>query len=145
MFKKIYGKRYDTKEAELLLSVDNGKSGGDHIKEELYRKKNCEFFLYVEGGIYTKYAFKFGSICQAGRDIIPMTYDAAENWMKERKMDDEIIRKYFGPVDRAGEKVNYTFAFDKGTIEKAKRNAAQKHMSLNRYVNFLIERDKIKD
>ena len=58
MKKIINGRLYDTDTAILIGYWDNGYGAGDFHKcyEELYRKKNGEFFLYGSGGAMTVYA-----------------------------------------------------------------------------------------
>lgn len=97
MQKVINGKLYNTETSELIDDYSNGLSSRDfrNITENLYRKKNGEFFLYGYGGPMTKYCEQCGDMCGSGEKIIPITEDEAKEWL-ETYSTAEIYIKVFG-------------------------------------------------
>lgn len=55
MRKIIHGKMYDTETVTLIKEYTFAEGEYDYFCERLYQKKNGEFFMYVEGGPYSKY------------------------------------------------------------------------------------------
>ena len=86
MKKIINGRLYNTETAELIASHDNGYFANDfhYCSEDLYRKKNGEFFLYGEGGGLSKYAEPYGNGWGYGEIITPLSVDEAKKWMEKR-------------------------------------------------------------
>ena len=81
----IKGRTYDTETAELIGYFENDITNNlFYVREELYKKRNGEYFLYVEGGAGTKYAKYLGNNNWApGEMILPLSYDEAMRTMKE--------------------------------------------------------------
>ena len=79
------GKKYDTDTAKEVGSYQKGY-GRDlsYYREELYRKKTGEFFLYGEGGGLSPHAHHFpgGGYCE-GEKIVPMSKAEAKSWCEQ--------------------------------------------------------------
>lgn len=90
MRKIILGRRYDTETAQLIgLFSDSYPGQFDYVKEELYRKRTGEYFLYGEGGPQSQYAKNEGSTASGGSDIRRMTEDEAREWAEAHLSADE--------------------------------------------------------
>lgn len=139
MKKIINGKVYDTDTAHRIFAWDNGVYGDfDSIEETLYRKRTGEFFILGVGGARTKYATASDdNHWSGGSKIIPITWEAAREWAEER-MDADGYEAIFGPVVEDDSRTVVTMSLSVGTLEKAKRAAAQAGMSLSAYVESLI-------
>lgn len=101
MKKIINGKKYDTDTATKCGSYEHG-CGGDfgYIYEALYRKKTGEFFLYGEGGAFTKYRKPDGlNNYRGGEGITPMTEKEAKKWAEDHLNTDEYIRAFGEPEE----------------------------------------------
>lgn len=96
----IKGKKYDTDTAELLGSDSHlWRNDIDYWKEELYRKKTGEFFLYGEGGARSKYGIQSSTNSWSGDEkIIPLTEAEAKHWA-ENHLSVEEYEKIFGEVE----------------------------------------------
>lgn len=112
-----------------------------YVCEELYRKTTGEFFLYGEGGAASKYRERTtdGMWC-GGEKIIPLKLKEAQAWAEEH-LDGDEYEKIFGEVDEAGEKQTVAMSLDKATIEKVKRMAVEKGISVSEFVTQLIARE----
>lgn len=97
MKKVIFGKMYNTETAELIDSHSNGLGSRDfrNITENLYRKKNGEFFLHGYGGPLTKYRERCGNMWGSGENIIPIDEVEAQDWL-ETYSDAETYINNFG-------------------------------------------------
>ena len=89
MKKIIGGKRYDTETAEFIGSVHPGQL--NYWREELYRKRNGEFFLYGIGGPASKYG-------SGNAEIRPLSIKEAQEWV-EKYLNADTYEKVFGKVD----------------------------------------------
>ncbi len=96
----INGVKYDTESSTNLCSFWNGLFNAKQSVEVLYRKKNGEYFLHVEGGAESIYADHFSSETDCRKwtgneKIIPLTEAEAEEWVKDRYPEeyDEILGK----------------------------------------------------
>lgn len=138
MKKIINGKLYDTDTARLIGTWDNGESSLNCVEEGLYRKKTGEFFLHGIGGANTKYAESLGSNSWCGSEkIIPLPYDEAQQWAEEHLTSDE-YEAIFGEVEESEDRMTVTLSLSVATVEKAKRAAAQRGISLSAYVESMI-------
>ena len=98
MKKIINGKKYDTETAKLLATSTRG-NGFDYCREELYRKRTGEFFIFGEGGAYTEYASHPELNCWGpGEKFIPLTEEKARKWAESYLEVDE-YEKIFGIVE----------------------------------------------
>jgi len=96
MKRVIDGKHYDTEKAE-RIGVDGYSDGGDfhYWKEELYRTKKGNYFLYGEGGPLSDYAVDVGNGSTSGsRKLIPMSEEETLEWL-ERAEETVALEKYF--------------------------------------------------
>lgn len=101
MKKIINHKLYNTDTATLLAVWDNSYFPNDfnYICEELYQKKNGEYFLYGTGGPLTHYCVPCGSNSYSGSaEIIPLSLEEAKDWVETNADADTYIR-CFGDVD----------------------------------------------
>ena len=96
----INKKLYDTETASLVARYNNGYALGDfnYIREELYRKKNGEYFIYGQGGAWTKYSESDGDWMSGGSRIIPLTLEKAEKWAEMHMSADDYL-KFFKIVE----------------------------------------------
>lgn len=97
MKKIIGGKKYDTETAKFCgeYTYSNARDF-NHFGERLYQKKNCEFFLYGEGGATSKYGRSCGQNEWCGSEqIIPLSENEARDWA-EKYLDVEEYISLFG-------------------------------------------------
>lgn len=87
MMKKIKGVVYDECDAQEIARVGGEGFRGDaeFFEEILYRKDDGTFFLYGEGGAYTKYGHLDRDFLVGSWDIIPMTEEESQRWLKEQE------------------------------------------------------------
>lgn len=100
MKKIIDGKLYNTETAKLIGEYDNGYPQNDfsYYSEALYRKRNGEFFLYVDGGALSDCAHYSGGSWSGGADIVPLNESKAIKWC-EKHLDVEKYIEIFGEVE----------------------------------------------
>lgn len=139
MKKIINGKVYDTDTAQDVGNWDNGVYGGfDSVAETLYRKRTGEFFLLGQGGARTRYASAAGdNHWSGGSAIIPLTWEAARAWAEEH-LAAEGYEAIFGEVAEDNSRMVVTLSLSAGSVEKAKRAAAQAGLSLSAYIESRI-------
>lgn len=100
MKKIIEGKVYNTETATRVGEWSNEYYCNDFrfVSEELYKKKNGEFFLYGEGGAMSIYAEPEGNNSWTGGSAInPLTPKEAYDWTMEKLSASE-FEKIFGAV-----------------------------------------------
>lgn len=97
----INGKMYNTDTAELVATYYNicTSSNVEFFREELYRKKNGEWFLHGEGNAMSAYATVQGNNSGWGEKIIPYTDSEARKWA-ETYADVDTYIKYFGEPEK---------------------------------------------
>jgi hypothetical protein len=85
MRKVIDGKRYDTDQAQLVASWDNGQNRGDfkRYEEDLYRTKKGNWFVHKAGGPMTHMAVQRGNGYGGSQEIEPIAEDEAFEWMQD--------------------------------------------------------------
>jgi len=100
MKKIIMGRKYDTNTARSVGYDEYGQPGNfHHWEEELFQKKNGEFFLYGNGGPRSKYCIQTDiNSWSGGEKIIPMTEEEAKDWA-EVHLSGEKYEEIFGAVD----------------------------------------------
>ena len=141
MKKIINGKKYDTETAQEIETWSNAGSLCDfsHMEETLYRKKTGEYFLFGEGGPMTKYAVSEGNNSwSGGSDIVPLTYDAAQEWA-EKHLEVDKYEEIFGEVEEDESKTTVTFRLTVSTVERMKRNAAQAGIGMSEYLESVLK------
>ena len=139
MKKIINGKLYDTSTAHLVGEWDNQRYGSfDYVAESLYRKRTGEFFLHGEGGARSRYAQLVGENRWAGGEaIIPLRWEAARQWAEEHLGADD-YQAAFGKIVEDDSRTVVTLSLSASSLEKAKRSASQKGMSLSAYIDSLL-------
>ena len=138
MMKKIIsGKRYDTEKAEFIGSDSYSDSrDSQHWTEELYRKRNGEFFLHGEGGPMTKYAVSCGqNEWKGGEKIIPLGLNAAREWAEEH-LDAKDYEKFFGVIPDGEDdgKMTWTLRISPSAVERVRREASKSGKKLSEVV-----------
>ena len=139
MKKVINNRMYNTETAKCVGEWDNGHLPNDfeYCSEELYQKKNGEFFLYGDGGPMSRYSVRSGNNWGGGEKIIPLSYEESQEWA-EKYLDGEAYEKIFGEISEDDTKKTVTFSLSLTAIEKLKRSASQKGMGLSEYIESLI-------
>ena len=140
--KKIIGtKLYDTETATELGNWSNGLPQSDfsYAEETLYRKKTGEYFIFGEGGPQTRYCRHSGGNWSYGKAIVPLKFEEAREWAKEKLSADE-YEKIFGEISEDGGKSTITLSISNDVIEKTRRAASQSGMSLSGYVESLLNK-----
>lgn len=99
MKKIINGKRYDTETAEFIGCEQYLYPGQlNYWREELYRKRNGEFFLYGIGGPASKYGVWEGSSASGSSTIKPLSIKEAQEWT-EKHLSADRYEEIFGKVE----------------------------------------------
>lgn len=93
MKKIINGRLYNTDTAQYIGYSENGYMPGDvhFTREELYRKKNGEFFFYCQGGAFSQYSEPCDGGTCAGSTIILTTDEMAREWAEEHLSVDKYL------------------------------------------------------
>ena len=135
MKKIINGKVYNTETAKRVGAWDNGHFTSDHeyCSEDLYQKKNGEFFLHGEGGAMSKYATSYGDGIGYGNFIIPMSYDEAAKWA-ERHMSTEEYEAVFGEVAEDDTLVHLHISMSATSADKIRKSAAREGLTISEYI-----------
>lgn len=135
MKKIISNKVYNTETAKLVGTWDNnyGVRDFNYCSEELYRKKNGEFFLHGEGNALSKYAQRYTDGMGYGEKIIPLTYDQAQRWAED-KLDGDEYEEIFGEIteDEKLSHIHISLPADQAAI--IKRNAQQEGLTVSAYI-----------
>lgn len=140
MKKIINGKIYNTETATEWASFSNCGDWRDlsHYCETLYRKRTGEFFLYGKGGSMTKYAETVGlNQWSSGSRIMPMSWEEARAWAEANLTVDE-YEALFGEVVEDESKTVIVLSLSVASVERVKRAAAKKGISLSAYIDDLI-------
>ena len=143
MKKYINNRVYDTDTAKSIAEwYTKGFSTDDYkyCEEELYMKKNGEYFLYGKGGAMTSYGELVGHSMTSGRKIIPFTLEMAMKWAEE-KLDADEYEKIFG-ITEDDTLTKVGLSISKNALEKAKRKSQEKGInSISKYIESLILAD----
>lgn len=131
----VKGKAYNTETAERVGSWDNGYCTNDfnYCSEDLYRKKTGEFFLHGEGHALSIYASHEGNSSGWGEQIIPLTYQEAQEWAEKHLTGNE-YEEIFGEVSEDDSRVSLNLSMTTAEAEIIKRNAAQEGMTVSAYI-----------
>lgn len=143
MKKIIDGKVYHTYTSTFIDSHENDYISTDSnwIREELYKKRTGEFFLYCEGGSETQYAKRTtDNNWSNGCEIIPLSFEAAQEWAN-RYTSAEIYDNFFGKIPEDEIRKAISISIATSTHEKAKRKASVEGISLSEYIERLILKD----
>lgn len=144
MKKYINNKVYDTDTAKCIAEwYTKGFSTDDYkyCEEELYMKKNGEYFLYGKGGAMTSYGELVGHSMTSGKKIIPVTLEMAMDWAKEKLTADE-YNEIFGEIAEDTTNTRVTVSIPKNVRDIAKRKSQLTGLNnLSKYVEMLIIND----
>lgn len=139
MKKIIKNKVYDTDTAQRLgdYAPNPYRSDFHYFCETLYRKKTGEFFLHGEGNAASKYARSCGQneTCW-GEKIIPLTYEAAQQWAEEHLDGDSYI-EIFGELEEDGSTEVLSISMPASAAAKIRQLAGQEGKTLSA---FLVEK-----
>ena len=115
MKKIFHGKVYDTEKAKKL---------GVFCSEHLYKKKTGEYFLYSE----------------TTEKINPLSYEDAQKWAKDNLSPVEYT-KFFDvlKITDSKKKQCLNIYLPSPTVEKAKKSAEKKSISVSEYIRMLID------
>lgn len=141
MKKIIKGKLYNTETAQIIGYWESTGSTSDfsHTREELYRKRTGEFFLYGKGGPMSKYSRSIGNNeWSGGEDITPLTWEAARKWAEDH-LDVEEYEACFGGVPEDDGVEILSVSLPAALATKARQSAAQKGISLSQWIANLIK------
>lgn len=141
MKKIIKNKVYDTATAKKLGEwYKNWDDNLYRVTEELYQKRTGEFFLYGYGGPGSKYGVSSGNgNWSGGEQIIPLTYQAAQEWAEEY-LDGEEYEAIFGEVVEDETKTMVAVYLPTSKVEQYKRGAARNGLSLTAYLEGLLDK-----
>jgi len=97
MERVIDGKLYDTNEARQVAKWSNMKDPGDfrYCREVLYVTENGRYFIFGEGGPKSSYSQSTGDGWTGGKDIKPITSEAALQWCENKSIDGETVAEEF--------------------------------------------------
>lgn len=140
MKKIINGKVYDTEKAK-CMGFDAGGDGFHSWREDLYKKRTGEFFLYGQGGAATKYAHYVdgNNAWSEGEKIIPMPYDKAREWAEAHLEADEYENIFGLPDEDDGGMQTLCINLPTVLAEKARINAAKQNISLSAYISIILK------
>ena len=140
MKKVIKGKQYDTETATALGCFHKGAKGDlNYIREELFKKKTGEYFLYCKGGASTKYSVLVQNNTWSGSEkIIPLEFSDAQAWAEQNLKDDE-YEAIFGEVQEDDSTSVLSARISKSTIEKLKRFQSASGEKIGSIVEKAIE------
>lgn len=95
----INGRLYNTETALLLGRCISAQAGVlQSCWEEFYRKKNGEYFVYGEGGPFSKYGHFFDGEWHEGGAITVLSEAEAREWA-EQNLDADGYISIFGEVE----------------------------------------------
>lgn len=141
MKKIIKNKVYDTDTAQRLgdYAPNPYRSDFHYFCETLYRKKTGEFFLHGEGNAASKYARSCGQneTCW-GEKIIPLTYEAAQQWAEEHLDGDSYI-EIFGEPEEDGSIEALNIRISSAKMKKLRQEAWRDELTLVALVEKLID------
>lgn len=141
MKKVIRGRLYDTEKAVLVGEFYDEAMPEEDLsfyREELYRKRTGEYFLYGTGNAGSKYSVWRGSTASGTEKIVPMTYQQAQEWAEENLSPEE-YEKEFGFPERNDDKTIMSFNLKIGNIEKLKVISAKQDKPMSSIIDELIE------
>lgn len=141
MKKVIRGRAYDTSTARHVSSTCGGDEncrGLFYWEENIYRKKTGEYFLHCWGNAGSQYAEHHGTNSETGETIKPLTYSEAQKWAEKYMDGDEYIKEFGEPEADYANRI-ITVSMKQKTIDKVKREAQKRDMSVSKLIEDLIE------
>ena len=134
----INGREYNPATARYIVEhLSNPQDANAWELETLYRKRNGEYFLHVQGGStsqYRKYIAREGRYVE-GENIKPLSTDAASTWAATY-LSPHDHRQLFGRL--AGDKIRITAYISAQTREELLRMAAEKRCSVSEVLDLII-------
>ncbi len=139
MRKIIDGKSYDTDTAEWIGEYESGFGRGDFdwFREELYRKRTGEYFLWGEGGAKTRYAVHLYGMWAMGEAITPLSYEEARQWAEDHLSVEGYESEFGIPEEDDGLKVVASYRISTKARAAIQREAARVGVSLGDVVERL--------
>lgn len=139
MKKILNNKIYDTEKAQHIGTWDNGHCTSDfgYCSEDLYCKKNGEFFLHGEGGPFSMYAGQSGNNTGWGEKIVPIKYDEAQEWA-EKHLNAEDYIAIFGEPEEDDTKAQIHVNLSMTAINRLKQAAQQRGSTVSGLIEQLI-------
>lgn len=141
MKKVIRGRLYDTEKAVLVGEFYDEAMPEEDLsfyREELYRKRTGEYFLYGIGNAGSKYSVWRGSTASGTEKIIPFSYQQAKEWAEEN-LPRAVYENEFGIPERNDDKTIMSFNLKIGNIEKLKVISAKQDKPMSSIIDELIE------
>lgn len=137
MKKIINRKLYDTDTAQEIGRDGNGYNTSDFncVLETLYRKRTGEYFLHGEGGARSRYASREGNMWGWGSQIIPLTYDEAQEWAEEHLTADEYAEAFGMPDEGDDSKTVLTITLPTQKAAALRQSAEKAGMSIGAYID----------
>ena len=138
--KKIINKKlYDTDTAQNMGADGNGYNVNDFncVCETLYRKRTGEYFLHGEGGARSRYASREGNMWGWGQQIIPLTYDEAQEWAEKHLTADEYAEAFGMPDEGDDSKTAITITLPTAKAAALRQAAEKAGMSIGAYIDSI--------
>lgn len=137
MKKIINRKLYDTDTATEIGRDGNGYNASDFncVLETLYRKRTGEYFLHGEGGARSRYASREGNMWGWGQQIIPLTYDEAQDWAEKHLTADEYAEAFGLPDEGDDSKTVITITLPTQKAAALRQAAEKAGMSIGAYID----------
>lgn len=124
MKKIIGGHVYDTDTAKCVGTYENMSDSNDldYFREQLFCKRNGEFFLYGSGNARSQYGHQYSqNSWEGGALISPLSLIEAQKWAEENLSGDE-YKKIFGAAQKDKIQISGWIGPDiKARLDKAKR------------------------
>lgn len=139
MKRKFNGKVYDIDKAK---SCGSNKVDNSDEYEELYRKRNGEFFLYGSGGPNSRYAVFSNGEWKSGCAIHPITYKAACDWALKNLSKEEYNRVFGESSDE--KRVSLNIILSAKDNSRLRTLAASNGLNVTEMIRTLIN-DKWKE
>ena len=139
MKKIINRKLYDTATATEIGRDGNGYGANDFncVLETLYRKRTGEYFLHGEGGARSRYASREGNMWGWGQQIIPLTYDEAQDWAEKHLTADEYAEAFGLPDEGDDSKTVLTITLPTQKAAALRQAAEKAGMSIGAYIDSI--------
>ena len=141
MRKILRGLKYNTSTAQLVGRYLNEDCFLTRIEECLFLKRTGEYFLYVQGGMLSKYSINDAwNKPKDGEQIIPITKQQARDWAEDRLTKQEAIEIFKKPpVPPKDEMFRVDFQIERQGLDKLKRIAMRKKISASELLRRLVD------
>lgn len=141
MYKIINGVSFDTTNATAVAEYTNDLNHDDdfYTKEVLYRKNDGTYFMLGEGGCFSDYGYMDNETMGYGREIYPMSIDAAKSWA-ERYMTVSAYEEEFGPIPRDASQVNVCVTISSEAYDAVTNFANSNNQDIHCTVDALLRK-----